>query len=106
MLLYTKEFAKCTIVRTRNESTFPLLDILVDVGSTFDPKTNRFDHHQRSFTTTFWDDLNDLNEKEQRQKEKIKMSSAGLVYKFYGKEILINILKEVFKTELEEKYLE
>ena len=39
---------------------------------------NRFDHHQREFTGTM------------SEKYSIKLSSAGLIYKHYGREILKN----------------
>lgn len=35
------------IVRTRDSSKLGQCDIVVDVGGVYDPKTFRFDHHQR-----------------------------------------------------------
>lgn len=58
------------------------MDILVDVGGTFDEKTRRFDHHQASFTGTF------------SSKHSVKLSSAGLVYKYYGKEVILELAKK------------
>jgi uncharacterized UPF0160 family protein len=46
----------------------------------YDPERQRFDHHQREFTGTF------------SEKFKTKLSSAGLVYKHFGREILSNII--------------
>lgn len=83
MLLYTKEYANGAIVRTRNDQVLDTLDIVLDVGSVFDPEKKRFDHHQRSFDT-YWN--------EDYQNKGIKLSTAGLIYKFYGKEVLANIL--------------
>lgn len=57
-----------------------LCDLVVDVGAVYDPSTHRYDHHQREFTGTF------------SEKYQTKLSSAGLVYKHFGKEILKNIL--------------
>jgi len=56
--------------------------LIVDVGGEFDLKRNRYDHHQRDFNLTFSD------------KHTIKLSSAGLTYKFHGKEVIRNILKK------------
>ncbi len=55
---------------------------MVDVGAVYDPATHRYDHHQREFTGTFSADY------------KTKLSSAGIIYKHFGKEILANILTQ------------
>ena len=55
-------------------------DIVVDVGAKFEPENKRFDHHQREFTDTMRS-LNILN-------FDTKLSSAGLVYAFYGKAVI------------------
>lgn len=47
------------------------LDIVVDVGGVYSPEKHRYDHHQRGFTEVFGSGGYD----------KIKLSSAGLVYK-------------------------
>jgi len=52
------------------------LDILVDVGAVYDPSRHRYDHHQVSFT----DSLD--------ENHKIRLSSAGLIYKHFGRDIL------------------
>ena len=56
-------------------------DIVVDVGAVYDPVTHRYDHHQREFTGVF-DGFS------------TKLSSAGLVYKHFGKEILRTLLAD------------
>jgi len=71
-------------VRTRDDKVLNELDIVVDVGAVFDESKDRFDHHQQTFTTT-WDESHKVY-------SKIRLSSAGLIYKFYGKEVLHNIL--------------
>lgn len=48
---------------------------VVDVGGVYDPTINRYDHHQRTFTTTF-------------PQHDTKLSSAGLVYMHFGKAII------------------
>ena len=82
-----------------------------------------FDHHQRPFQSFFYDEENEqirkqmedikveavkngeaedkIDYKDLKEHRKIsKMSSAGLVYKFYGKEVLSNICKTVYKQDL------
>ena len=49
----------------------------------YDEKTHRYDHHQREFTEVFG-----------HGHAVTKLSSAGLVYKHFGREVLANILKD------------
>lgn len=55
-------------------------DIVVDVGARFEPENKRFDHHQREFKETM-SSLKVLN-------YHTKLSSAGLVYAYYGKAVI------------------
>nr|CCA21534.1 protein MYG1 putative [Albugo laibachii Nc14] len=66
------------ILRTREPTKLGTgtCDAVADVGGVYEPNTNRFDHHQQEFNTTFSD------------KHRIKLSSAGLVYKHYGRDII------------------
>ena len=80
LLRKTKEFQNAEIIRTREPSVLANLDVVVDVGAVFDPERRRFDHHQREFSDTFSD------------KHKTKLSSAGLIYKYFGREILKDML--------------
>uniref|UniRef100_A0A7S0HHK7 MYG1 protein n=1 Tax=Hanusia phi TaxID=3032 RepID=A0A7S0HHK7_9CRYP len=84
MLHQTKEFAGAQIVRTRDVKTLSEMDIVVDVGAVFDPSSHRYDHHQKTFTDTF-----------DEKHVTTKLSSAGLIYKYFGREILQNIVKNV-----------
>lgn len=74
------EFANATIYRSRDETFLKTMDLLVDVGSIYDPETLRFDHHQRTFQDTFSPD------------HKIRLSSAGLVYKHFGEDVLRELI--------------
>lgn len=82
MVKYIKEFRDMWIIRSRNMNILKQADIVCDVGGVHDPATNRFDHHMKEFNINF-DDI-----------KSIKMSSAGLVYKHHGREIISNILKQ------------
>lgn len=57
------------------------LDAVLDVGGVYDPSCDRFDHHQKGFDEVFGDGFG------------TKLSSAGLVYKHYGKEIIAKVLQ-------------
>jgi uncharacterized UPF0160 family protein len=76
MLKQTAYFKNASIVRSRDATVLADLDILVDVGGKYNPYEYRFDHHQREFEETFTPSHN------------IKLSSAGLVYKHFGQEVL------------------
>jgi len=78
-LRQTNRFRNSNIVRSRNQNVLDSLSILVDVGSIYDPASLRFDHHQSSFKETF------------SPKYNIKLSSAGLIYLHFGKEVLSNL---------------
>jgi len=67
---------KAEIVRTRDLKILNSLPIIVDVGATYEPEKGRFDHHQKGFEHTFDD------------KHKTKLSSAGLIYKHFGLEVI------------------
>ncbi|CAI5740432.1 unnamed protein product [Hyaloperonospora brassicae] len=75
MLKLLPQFAAHDVLRTRDEAQLAQCDVVVDVGGVYDPEALRFDHHQRSFDGTF----------DGRQ---TKLSSAGLVYKHFGREII------------------
>ncbi len=81
MVKFSNEFKDSWIVRSRNYEILKKADLVCDVGGIFDPATHRYDHHMKEFSHVFDDKL------------KIKMSSAGLVYKYLGMNILENILK-------------
>eukprot|EP00511_Aplanochytrium_stocchinoi_P005163 CAMPEP_0204827764 /NCGR_PEP_ID=MMETSP1346-20131115/5220_1 /ASSEMBLY_ACC=CAM_ASM_000771 /TAXON_ID=215587 /ORGANISM="Aplanochytrium stocchinoi, Strain GSBS06" /LENGTH=321 /DNA_ID=CAMNT_0051956327 /DNA_START=77 /DNA_END=1039 /DNA_ORIENTATION=- len=89
LLKLLPEFAEKDILRTRNEEILKECEVVVDVGATYDPDNLRFDHHQRSFETKFEDN------------RCTKLSSAGLVYKHFGKRIISTIATH-HKIELNE----
>ncbi|KAI8642725.1 metal-dependent protein hydrolase [Parasitella parasitica] len=93
LLKKTKEFAGANLIRTRDSNKLAECDIVVDVGGVYDPATHRYDHHQRGFTEVFDD------------KHATKLSSAGLVYKHFGKEVVMHLLgKTEFDDDVEMLY--
>ena len=91
MLKQLDEFKDVKVVRTRDQSIIEGGDIVVDVGGVYgisgclcihylDASKNRFDHHQRGFSETFGPNY------------PIKLSSAGLVYKHFGKRVIEKLL--------------
>ncbi|KAK7410741.1 hypothetical protein VNO78_01781 [Psophocarpus tetragonolobus] len=57
------------------------LDAVLHVGGVYDPRRHRFDHHQKDFHQVLAHGFH------------TKLSSAGLVYKHFGLEIIANVLK-------------
>ncbi|TMS19478.1 UPF0160 protein MYG1, mitochondrial [Larimichthys crocea] len=83
------EYKDAEIIRTREPAQLAECDVVVDVGGEFDPKKHRYDHHQRTFAETF----------HSLCPEKpwvTKLSSAGLVYLHFGRQLLAQLtqLKE------------
>ncbi|PWN95382.1 metal-dependent protein hydrolase [Tilletiopsis washingtonensis] len=69
-------FADMPLVRTRDAARIAAAHCVVDVGAEYDAARQRFDHHQRGFEETF------------DAAHKTKLSSAGLVWKHFGTQIL------------------
>jgi len=80
LLRHTNKFRGCSILRTRNPELINRCDGVVDVGSVYDADKFLFDHHQKEFQGTLKTDLKQYN---------TRLSSAGLVYKHFGKEIIL-----------------
>ncbi|TBU35221.1 GAMM1 protein [Dichomitus squalens] len=81
LLRKTNAYADAGLKRSRDPAILDTCDIVVDVGGVYDEKIQRFDHHQRGFTEVFGHGFD------------TKLSSAGLVYKHFGKEIIANTLQ-------------
>ncbi|KAL6894584.1 hypothetical protein ACP4OV_008682 [Aristida adscensionis] len=59
-----------------DRSILNTLDAVLDVGGVYDPSQHHYDHHQKGFNEVFGHGFS------------TKLSSAGLVYKHFGKEII------------------
>lgn len=73
------EYRDSEILRSRNADLLAQCHLVVDVGAVFDAEKNRFDHHQREFTGVL-------------EGYSTKLSSAGLVYQHFGRQILREVL--------------
>ncbi|KAL9230205.1 hypothetical protein vseg_005588 [Gypsophila vaccaria] len=81
MIRLTDKFFGAHITRSRDPQVLEELDAVLDVGGVYDPSRDRYDHHQKGFTEVFGNGFN------------TKLSSAGLIYKHYGMEIIAKELK-------------
>lgn len=79
MLKQLPDYKNAKVIRSRDPKVLDTCDILVDVGATYEPEKHRYDHHQRGFTETFSEDY------------PTKLSSAGLIYKHFGKAVIREI---------------
>ncbi|KAF2722456.1 metal-dependent protein hydrolase [Polychaeton citri CBS 116435] len=75
LLRTLQPYASSTLIRTRDPEVLKTCDIVVDVGGVHDHSVFRYDHHQREFAATF-------------PGKGTKLSSAGLVWMHYGKDII------------------
>ncbi|KFY63868.1 hypothetical protein V496_03654 [Pseudogymnoascus sp. VKM F-4515 (FW-2607)] len=79
MLRLLPAYKSASLVRTRDPARLAECHTVVDVGGEYDASRNLFDHHQRTFTTTF-------------PNRSTKLSSAGLVYMHFGRAIIAQSL--------------
>lgn len=89
MLKSLPRFQDAKIVRTRDPAVLSTIPIVVDVGGVYDPAAGRYDHHQRGFMDTF------------SPKYATKLSSAGLVYKHFGLEVVGTMVPSASPTDRE-----
>ena len=75
MLQRLPTYDNSSLLRTRDPALLAECHTVVDVGGEYHPAQNRYDHHQRTFTTTF-------------PSRSTKLSSAGLVYLHFGKRVI------------------
>lgn len=86
ILRQTVEYSGSTFIHSRNRSVIAGADVAVDVGGEYDLAKCRFDHHQRGFDEVF-------GPKKGPRQNRTKISSAGLIYRHFGREAIGNILK-------------
>jgi uncharacterized UPF0160 family protein len=75
LLRLLPQYTNSTLIRTRDADVLKTCDIVCDVGGVHDHDAKRYDHHQREFNAVF-------------PGSATKLSSAGLVWMHYGKEII------------------
>lgn len=81
MLKFLPKWRTAAVVRSRNPEVLAACDIIVDVGGQYDPDGGVFDHHQKGFDGV----LPGYN---------TKLSSAGLVYQHFGREVLGELTRD------------
>ncbi|KAI9888570.1 MAG: hypothetical protein M1814_006811 [Vezdaea aestivalis] len=79
MLRRLPAYKDANLVRTRDPALLAECHTVVDVGGEYSSVSNRYDHHQRTFDTTF-------------PSRPTKLSSAGLIYLHFGKSLIAHKL--------------
>ncbi|XP_002000341.3 MYG1 protein [Drosophila mojavensis] len=98
MLKQLPEYENAEIFRSRDDEALRAkCDIIVDVGGVFDHEKKWYDHHQLSFKETFSTVHPELGDEFD-----IRLSSAGLVYSFYGERVIQSILQRERNIQLSE----
>jgi len=97
MLKQLPEYSDAEIVRTRDQGVLDGCDIVVDVGAVYDHSKRRYDHHQKTFSDSMKTLVNGKT-------WETKLSSAGLVYVHYGREVLASILQTKDQELLDKMY--
>jgi uncharacterized UPF0160 family protein len=78
------------ICRSRNPNELSQCKVVVDVGAVYEPENYRFDHHQRGFDQV----LEGYN---------TKLSSAGLIYKHFGRDVIRAVLTGIQSTAAQDE---
>ncbi|KAI6092155.1 metal-dependent protein hydrolase [Hypoxylon rubiginosum] len=81
MLRLLPTYFGSSLVRTRDPAVLETCHTVVDVGGEYDASRHRYDHHQRTFSTTF-------------PGRPTKLSSAGLVFLHFGRAIVAQRLNK------------
>jgi len=85
LLRQIPSYAGAAVVRSRDPAVLARCDIVLDVGGVYDHAALRYDHHQRGFFETV---DGEPGAAEATGTWKTKLSSSGLIYKHYGREII------------------
>lgn len=97
LLRCTRQFQGANILRTRDSRLLDECNIVVDVGGVYDAVAFRFDHHQPSFHGTMTTPKSTYH---------TRLSSAGLVYKHFGREIIQNYVEAALDSSYRTKLLD
>jgi len=103
LLRQTQIYYNSPVLRTRDSNLYSQADIVIDVGGIYDHDKKRYDHHQRHYDERFHDKIvNKLTD--EAQTRCTKLSASGLVYRHYGKEVIMNLYPTLAEKELEYVY--
>jgi len=96
LLKLLPRYKDASVIRSRDPEVLNTCTLVVDVGGVFDQKAHRYDHHQKTFDQSF-------HSLDPTKKWVTKLSSAGLVYFYFGREIIAHLLEAELADPLVEK---
>lgn len=89
LLQQLPEYKESRVLRSRDPSLLATCDLVLDVGGIYDANALRFDHHQRDFAETL------------SPQHRTKLSSAGLIYKHFGRKVIQQLCQQATQEELD-----
>jgi len=101
ILRQTSAYQNSPLIRTRDVKEYSKADIVVDVGGVYSHQDKKYDHHQRDYDERFTPKEVEGGLKEKRC---TKLSASGLVYRHYGREIILNKYPDLSEQDLEFVY--
>lgn len=97
------------IIRTREQKIIDTADMTLDVGGVYNHEQKKYDHHQVTFTDSFETKSIQASASSSsvettvvpviESKQKILLSSVGLIYRHYGKEFITKLIHEDIPAE-------
>eukprot|EP00796_Vickermania_ingenoplastis_P011989 gene11990-8261_t len=96
LLRHLPAYAEASVIRTRDAALIDQSSIVVDVGAVYDHGKLRYDHHQSSFHGTMATD---------KKTYTTRLSSAGLVYEHYGRDIIRQFVQDALSSPAREEVL-
>lgn len=97
LLRHLPLYHHASVVRTRDPELIDRATIVVDVGAVYNHETLRYDHHQSSFHDTMTTPVKTY---------RTRLSSAGLVYRHYGKEIIRQYIHDILSSSARDEVLQ
>lgn len=98
MLRALPRYSNHKVVRTRIPDEIEQAEVVVDVGDAYNPARGRFDHHMLGFDVVFDEGYYD-SPPSYRSQRRVVCSSAGLVYKHFGREIIQALLHSLRSSD-------
>lgn len=97
LIRHLPTYKNAAVTRTRDPAIIDQSTIVVDVGAVYDHAKLRYDHHQSSFHGTMTTD---------KKTYQTRLSSAGLVYQHYGKDLIRQFIRDILSSSAREEVLQ
>lgn len=106
LLRNTPTYYNSPVVRTRDPDIYNSADIVIDVGGTYNHDEKKYDHHQRDYNERFEPKVELLMGGQTDEIPRCtKLSASGLVYRHYGRDVIMSIYPTLSSEDLEKVYI-